>query len=230
MEVFESKLKVYACKDIKSEDSLTCISELMDKSFLKDGQLSKFHEENSFKWYNFNSFFPVELSKIYKAGNIYTIIIRTIDKKLAEHFQKVLVNEYTNYLKALTIETRNIPKKHISKIYSITPTVMKFNTGYWKGNETIETFERRIVENLIKKYNSYFNTKLSEDFELFTYMKFENQKPIATKFKNIKILGDKLTLNVAENSTAQDLAYLALGTGLGEMGSRGFGFINFKWM
>jgi CRISPR-associated endoribonuclease Cas6 len=230
MKVFELKLKLYACKDIKNENSLTCISELIDKNFLKDESLAKIHKENIYKNYVFNSLYPIESSKIYKAGNIYTVVIRTVDEGLVEHFSKVLVNEYTDYLKALALEKKIIPIKHIDRVYSVTPAVAKFDTGYWRTNETLEIFEKRLRENLIKKYNTYFNTKLSEDFELFTFIKFENQKPIATNYKNIKILGDKITLNVAENSTAQELAYFALGTGILEMNSRGLGFVNFKWL
>lgn len=228
MKVYELKLKVYLCKSIEDQNILKTIAELIDKSFLKDEKLSIEHKQNSYKNYVFNGLYPIEVSKVYKAGSIYTTVIRTVDDNLAEHFSKVLVNEYTDSLKALAVEKKIIPRKHIDKIYSITPAVAKFAEGYWRTNETLESFERRLRENIIKKYNSYFNTKLSEDFELFTFIKFENQKPIATNYKNIKILGDKLTLNVAENKNAQDLIYFALGTGILEMNSRGYGFINFK--
>ncbi|MDT8719416.1 CRISPR-associated endoribonuclease Cas6 [Clostridium sp. 19966] len=230
MKVYELKLKVYACRDIKSEDSLSCVSELIDKSFLKNPRFVKFHEENKYKNYVHNSLYPIEESKLYKAGNIYAVIIRTVEEELAEHFQKVLVNEYTEALKALTIEKKLIPQRYIEKIYSLTPAIAKFQGGYWRGVENLESFEKRLRENLIKKYNSYFNTKLKEDFELFTFTKFDNPMPIVCKYKNIKLLGDKLTLSVAENETAQQLAYFALGSGILEMNSRGFGYVNFKWL
>lgn len=230
MNVFEVKLKVYVCKDTKDDDALARIAELIDKCFLKDENLSQEHKQNHYKNYVFNGLYPIERSKTYKAGNIYTTVIRTIDNTLAKHFCKVLVNEYTETLKALAAEEQIIPRKHIEKIYSITPAVAKFDGGYWKANETFETFERRLRENLIKKYNTYCNIKISEDFELFTYIKLDNQKPVATNYKNIRILGDKLTLNVAENSMAQELVYFSLGTGILEMNSRGYGYVNFKWL
>ena len=61
-------------------------------------------------------------------------------------------------------------------------------------------------------------------------IKFENIKPISTKYKNISLLGDKMTLYIAENEMAQEMAYFILGTGLLEMGSRGFGYCNYKWI
>ena len=37
-------------------------------------------------------------------------------------------------------------------------------------------------------------------------------------------------MHVADNEMAQKLAYLALGTGVLEMNSRGFGFVNYRWL
>lgn len=230
MKVYEIKLKLYIIKDIESENTLTCLSDLIDKCFSHNYFLLNFHKENRFKNYVYNGLYPIEPSKIYKGGNLYTVLIRTVDEVLLTHLEKFLVNENTEFLKALTLEKRIIPKNYIEKIYSITPAVAKFQNGYWRANETVEVFEKRLRENLIKKYNTYFNTKVQEDFELFTFIKFENHKPIATNYKNIRMLGDKLTLNVAENTLAQDLVYFALGSGILEMNSRGFGFVNYKWL
>ena len=90
MKVYEFKLKVYALENINSQRSLEYISQLIDKSFLKNYTLSNFHKENAFKNYVHNSFYPIEKSKIYQKGNIYTVIIRTVDERLAEHFEKYL--------------------------------------------------------------------------------------------------------------------------------------------
>lgn len=230
VKVYEIKLKLYVMKDILYDNVLICVTNLIDKCFSHSHILLNFHNENRFKNYVYNGLFPMEASKVYKAGNLYTVIIRTVDEVLLAHLEKFLVNEYTEFLKALTMEKRIIHKKHIETIYSITPAVAKFSKGYWRTNETMEVFEKRIKDNLIKKYNTYFNIKIEEDFELFTFIKFENHKPIATNYKNIRILGDKLTLNVAENNLAQDLAYFALGSGILEMNSRGFGFVNYRWL
>ena len=91
-------------------------------------------------------------------------------------------------------------------------------------------FEKRLKENLIKKYNNLSDEKLDEDFELYTGLEFKNRKPIANEYKGIKLLGDKVSLNISENKTAQDLAYMCLGTGLLEMNARGYGFCNYRWL
>ena len=48
--------------------------------------------------------------------------------------------------------------------------------------------------------------------------------------KNIKLLGDKVRLAVLDDEKSQEMAYLSLGVGLGEMNSRGAGFVNYRWL
>lgn len=206
------------------------ISNVVDSCLAKDAELLKFHNENEYKNYSFSTFYPIEKSKLYKVGKIYTVIIRTVDERIKKCFEKLLENENTESIKALTIETRILPQKYIEKIYSLTPVVVKFENGYWRTNESLDAFEKRLKDNIIKKYNHFTSTKIDENFELFTYMRFDNQKPIATKYKEISLLGDKVTLNVAENDMAQELTYFALGAGVLEMNARGFGFMNYKWI
>lgn len=230
MNVWELSLRVYLLKNIDKDHVLQAISCLIDKSFLHNDELIMFHNENVYKYYCYSGMYPVEKSKIYECGKIYTVTIRTIDEKLVNHFEKILVNEYTDCLKALTLNKKVVMQKHIKQIYSITPCVAKFSDGYWKNSNAIDIFEKRLKENLIKKYNQYFDCKLHEEIELFNYIEFNNRKPISTDYKEIKILGDKLSLNVSENSLAQELAYFSLATGILEMNSRGFGFVNYKYL
>ena len=230
MTVYEVKLKVFLLENIQLEDIHSRITKFIDGAMSKDKELLEIHNRNNFKNYCFDSMYPMEVDKVYKKGNIYTLTIRTINAKLAEFFLKTLVNEYNETMKGLTIEIRILPKKHIAKIYSLTPVIIKNDFGYWKGNLSLEEFERRIKENLIKKYNSINETKIDEDMELYTGIELKNKKPIGTNYKNIKLLGDKISINISDESIAQELAYMSLGTGLGEMNSRGYGFCNYRWL
>lgn len=230
MDVFQIKLKIFLLKDIKVEDSQEIISGFIDKGMSSDHVFLEFHESNKFKGYCFDLPYPIEESKIYKKDNIYTVTIRTIDKDLADFFANKLVNEFNDNLKGLTSEIRILPKKHIEKLYSITPTIMKNSEGYWKGKISLEEFERRLKVNLIKKYNSITDSKIDENFELYSTIEFKNKKPIGAKYKNVKLLGDKISLNISENENAQKLAYMSLGTGVFEMNARGFGYVNYRWL
>ena len=151
MKVFEIKLKVYLLQDIMFENIQSEISSFIDGALGKNAELKKFHERNEFKNYCFDGLYPVEKNKVYSSSNIYTITLRTINKDLADFFVNKLVNGYSKTIKGLTCEIRIIPKKIIEKIYSITPAIMKDKNGYWKGNLSLQEYEKRIIENLIKK-------------------------------------------------------------------------------
>ncbi|AOY76426.1 CRISPR-associated endoribonuclease Cas6 [Clostridium formicaceticum] len=228
MKVYELRLKIFLLKSIDKKEALERIGEMIDKCLTATDEFRNFHNSNTFKNYTFNSLYKLERDGIYKVGNIYSIKIRTVDEMLAKYFKKNLANEYTEHMKGLTLECNILRKKPIEKIYSITPVIIKTDEGYWKGRLSLESFEKRLRENIIKKYNDYFDTEISEDFELFSRIEFNNQKPIASSYKNVNFLGDKLTLYIAENEIAQNLAYLALGTGVGEINGRGYGFMNYQ--
>lgn len=230
MKVYEISLLVFLLKDIKSENSFSAISSFIDSDMAKIPELLEFHNENKYKNYCFNSFYPIEKDKVYKQGNIYTIQIRTIEKNLADFFNTNLVNHYNESIKGLTSEIKIIPQRYIEKLYSITPVILKGEDGYWKGKFTLSDFEKRLKENIIKKYNSVLNTKIDENFQLYTSIEFINKKPIAFNYKGKKILGDKITLNISNDKAAQELAYMALGTGVLEMNARGAGYVNYKWL
>lgn len=91
-------------------------------------------------------------------------------------------------------------------------------------------FENQLKVNLIKKWNRFTGEKLSEDFSLYTLLEFLNETPVPMEYKSIKLLGDKIRLQIADNETAQKLAYMALGTGLLSMNSRGAGYVNYRWL
>ncbi|MFL0253317.1 CRISPR-associated endoribonuclease Cas6 [Clostridium neuense] len=230
LKVYEISIKTYLLESIEEKDVLQSIAELIDKSFIKNSELAEFHETNAYKKYVFNALYPIEKNKIYFKGRIYSFQIRTVDEKLCSHFEKVLVNEYTDKIKVLTVQKRVVPRRCIEKLYSITTCIEKFEDGYWKSNHSVEEFEKRLTDNLIKKYIRATGKKLSEDVEIFNLIEFNNKKPISVNYKNVKLLGDKVTLYVANNSIAQELSYFALGVGVLEMNARGNGYVNYKLM
>lgn len=230
MKVWQIRLKLYFLRDISVNQIQTAVTSFIDFSFKENKYLIQRHNENAYKNYSFDLPYPIERDKMYKQGNIYTLTIRTIDANLASHFLEVCVNTYTPQIKGLTAEIRMIPQKHIDYIYNLTTAVMKNENGYWRKYMTAEDFENRLKINLIKKWNSFCGEKLDENFPLCTFLEFKNDIPIAVEYKNIKLLGDKFLMQISEHPTAQDLSYMALGTGILEMNSRGFGFVNYRWL
>ena len=68
---------------------------------------------------------------------------------------------------------------------------------------------------------------MKEDFDFYNALRFKNNKPVKVCYKDIVLLGDKMEIVVANNKGAQELFYMALGTGLLENNSNGCGFVNF---
>lgn len=231
MKVYQVKLKLFMINNIELKDIQSKVCSFIDTGLVKyNRDLYELHESNTYKNYCFDAPYPIEEDKIYRGNKVYTLTIRTINVDLAEFFSNKLVNEYSKDIKALTSEIKILPQKHIEKIYSITTTILKEDYGYWRDKTNVSEFEKRVKENLIKKYNMFTKTKIDEDFQLYTTIEFKNRKPISSNYKNIKLLGDKISLNIAENDNAQKLAYMSLGTGILEMNSRGYGFVNYRWL
>ena len=230
MKLYELQVKLYALVDINRKMVLEQLGKLIDTCLMQDEDMQKVHKRTGYKNYSFNEPVHLERSGVYKKGNIYIFIVRTVDEQLAKYFNRYLANQYNTTFKFLTVEKRILKDRPIERIYSLTPVVLKFDTGYWKDKYPEEVFEKRVRENLIKKYNALHATKLEEGFELFTYLKFDNIKPIAFHYKDITLLGDKITVQLATNPVAQELGLLAIGSGLGEMNSRGAGFVNYRFL
>lgn len=230
MGITEIYCKVYVMENLTKEEVTIELNKLIDTAIMQTEEMQPLHISREYKFYCFSGLKPIEFDGVYKKGNIYTFVLRTVDEKLAQYFKATLAQQYTKSLKALTVEVKVVRRKLIEKIYTLTPVILKFDTGYWRSKCSEETFEKRIRENMIKKYNTFNNIELDEDFELFNHIKFDNQKPVAFHYKDVTLLGDKVTLEIATNDSAQQLAYLAIGSGLGEMNARGAGFINFKYL
>lgn len=231
MVVYEIKLKTYMLKDISANKIQTKITALLDKGFLRDTKWQQFHKQNFYKGYCMSHAYPLEHDKIYKKDKIYTITIRTVDSNLAQYFTEICVNQFTEDMKGLTAEIRILPKKHIECIYTLTPIILKDSQkGYWKTHMNLEQFESQLKMNLFKKWNYFEKTKVTEDFPIYNMIEFLNQGPIVMEYKNVKLLGDKIKLWIADDEMSQNLAYMALGTGLGNMNSRGSGYVNYRWM
>lgn len=230
MKVIQIRIKILLKENIHVSDIQPKVCGLIDYSFSKRQELLDMHNENKYKFYCFDFPYPSERDQIYKKGKIYTLTIRTVDFELAEFFSNSLLDVQTRFIKALSSELKILPQKPIEKIYSLTPAIIKNDTGYWRDNMSMEDYQKRLKENLVKKYNIITGTKMDEDFKLFDKIELKNRKPISVKYKKIKLLGDKVNLYIADNDRAQALAYMAIGCGIMEMNSRGCGFVNYKYI
>lgn len=231
IKVLQIRFKVFVLKDIPAEKVQAEMAAFLDQELVKNVRFAELHQKNQYKSYVMDSLYPIESEKIYKKDRIYTLTVRTVDPELANYFATQAINGYTQSVKALTAEIKVIPQKPIELLYTLTPVILKCDEkGFWRDTLSVDQYVERLKVNLLKKWRQFYGEKLPEDFELFTGIEFLNKVPIKVEYKNIHLLGDKLRLQIAENETAQNLAQLAIGVGLGEMNSRGYGTCNYRWL
>jgi CRISPR-associated endoribonuclease Cas6 len=234
MDIFQCNFKVYLLNNIFKEEIQEILSKLIDKSFYENPNMKSFHEQNKIKKYSFNQLYPMEKDGIYKEGSLYNFQIRCIGEELKDHFIKYLTNGYTSKMKILTSRSIKIAKKPIEKIYSISSLIIKIadddKIQYWRNNHSEEDFFDYIRKSCIKKYEVLTGEILDKELRLFNYERIDNIKPIATKFKDKRFLGDKVTLNIETSEAAQNISYMLLGTGVADMAPRGYGFVNYQYI
>lgn len=228
IQVFQIDCKVYLMRDVALKNVLEEICSFIDLGLGQDEKMSKFHEGRGYKNYVHSGFKELELEKTYKEGKIYSFSIRCVGDELKNYFSMVLSDINTSTMKGLVTTVKLIPKVYIEKLYTLTPALIKLEEGYWKGNISFAKYEKRLLENSIKKAKLILGEDFSEDFVLYNSIEILNQKPIANCFKNIMFLGDKFELTISDNKMAQQIAYILLGTGVCEMNARGYGYVNYK--
>lgn len=119
-----------------------------------------------------------------------------------------------------------IPKANYA-YYGITPP-KDYEYLYWRKQHPFDAFIRQIEDNLFKKYNQFHQTQL-ETFPLFEQFSFQKQvcNHLVYEGREIKIFGSiwRFSFNYLYKNK-QKLLQFALDTGLGELNSVGYGFIN----
>ena len=231
MKVYEYKVKIKLKEDLEYCQLAEKTSYFIDSVLTENNEFLSYHTSTQYKGYVHDLLYPIEETGIYKKNRVYTMRIRMIEEKIVNYIIGKLSFHETKEIQGVGGEIKIIPKRDIQRIYSITPIILKSpGLGYWRGHMTLEEFEKRLKENLIKKYKFFTGKDVDESLPLYDLIEFKNKVPVKMPHKNINLLGDKIVLEVAQNHQAQELAYLALGVGLLENNSRGFGFVNFKYL
>jgi CRISPR-associated endoribonuclease Cas6 len=174
--------------------------------------------------------YPYEPDNIYKQGKIYHFDIRTIDAGLARYLSENLKGSISNEMICVQTEVSEVKRRHISQIYTMTPAVMKsYKNGYWRSNMDIQKYAEILQKNLEKKYKQYMGEEKTMTVNMFC---INNKYPIPIPYrgkdssKSITFLTDRVTISVGDDPASQELAYMSLGTGIGSLNARGFGFVH----
>lgn len=226
MQYYNIKVAVLLKNDTQAFENYEKISKLISASMLKDQTLKQLHEENKYKNYVFCNLYPIEKDGVYKAGNIYTFQIRTIEFKLGLKIKQVLNNFQNEEFKVIVSDLESSTQRKINTLATLTPAIITSDKGDYLINNDMQLVKERILANAQKKYNQLYNEKIDMDF--IKSIKQTNNKPIKIPYKNINILGYKFEIEVKDDPISQNLAYLILSVGLLEKNAEGFGFCKAK--
>ena len=206
------------------------------------------HGNMGYKFYSFSNILP---PKDIKAGDIRTLIVSSPDSdfikwlygqfSLMSHsphpieigemqfeiesvnFLKTFVNDNATLITGTPIVMR-IPKERYGE-YGI---VSRRPYEYWRPEYDFNAFVKQLSDNLIKKYNQYYRRKI-ESRNLFEMFKFK-KSVCAHRIENgieVKTIGTLWEFTFSHLSPEQKrILWLGLESGLGELNSSGFGFMN----
>jgi len=229
MNYFEITITVLLKRDIYFADSGYVIGKNINRIMLLDEGLKELHPKKEYKNYVFNSFYPLEKDKTYKKDKLYIFKIRSLDYEFCEKMYKLSAYLKSEDFKVISADIKETNKKIIKEIYTVTPLIITVDNKPWMQSDDLKLFKERIESNLEKKYKNFYNEDIYSNGEFINNITFKNRLPMYYNYKNIRLLGNKVSISIHDNEEAQKLAFLALAVGLGEKNSAvGAGFCEGK--
>ncbi|URZ18105.1 CRISPR-associated endoribonuclease Cas6 [Clostridium felsineum] len=220
MKYFELIVTVMLKKDIFYADSGYIIGRNIDKSMILDEELKEIHPKNQFKNYVFDNLYPLEKDKVYKKGRLYVFRIRGIEQGLMQKLQNCMINLINYDFEVISISFNEVQMKKIKELYTINPVIITVNDEPWLQSDKLNIFMTRIEANLEKKYKNLFNDDIDLSGTFIEKIQFKNRFPMYFNYKGgIKLLGNKVSLEIEDNENAQKAAFVAMAVGLGEKNS-----------
>ena len=232
MRYFELTCTAYLKRDISFRESFEKIARYINYSMAQTKEFRGLHNKNSFKYYTFNIFTPLERDKIYKRGKNYTFKIRSLREDFIDNLQKTLRENINNpNLLVVIADKKSIEQFFISELYSITPVIVTMESGrFWTFREDGDILKlySQLHSNLERKYFEFYNDSLWTKDNFIKLLEIKNQKPqtiqLTKNGKSFRFFGNKFKIIPREDEVSQKLAFTALACGLGEKNSFGGGF------
>ncbi len=231
MQIFEIKLTIKLKRDIHLKEYIEFVSKNINYIFYNSIILRAIHEKKGFKPYVVGSMHPFESEhKRYKGGNTYTLTLRTIDETIAQEIQKASKKAYNLDFDIKDVSYKELRIGHIDKLHTITPAVLTLTDEgekprYWTIEDDLLLLQRRIKDNLEKKYEEFFKKSILSPDDMINFFSIHNQKPIVFNYKGGKIFANKLTIGFNSDKVSQTLARLSFGVGILEKNPLGFGMV-----
>lgn len=233
MTVYEIVIRIYLNKSIKVTDIQGAIVHFLDSFLHRNEAFADYHEAKIPKCYTMDLPYPIEKGMCeYKGDNMYQFRVRTINEEFSAYLLSGIAEHKTDQIKGLARTVKAIPHRHISSVYTLTPLILTDSEqrGYWRDVISFSEFEEMLKRSIIHQYEIYTGEKIDQECPLYDQIEIKNKCAIGVPYKGIKLLGDKLSMQVSDNETAQKIIYFLLGSGMGEKGSRGFGFLGYRFL
>jgi len=227
-------------------------------SLLKGTPLEILHDLKTYKFFCFSNIFPLPKNEkgeiIYKIkqgeefnwliSSPYKPFIEVVKEKLEEK-NEVNIGEMSFYVEDIKKFEIKLPKRNV-RLISATPIIIripernydKYNIPkefrkrrfvYWRENLPFEAFVKQLEENLIKKYEKFYNEKWDKENLIFEFPEFKRRVVcyFTLNGKEIEAVGSIWNFEFSYlNKEKRKILSFGLDCGLGERNSMGFGFIN----
>ena len=210
-------------KDVPLREVQSGLAGLLSNAMLFDERLKAMHHQNRFKPYVFCAPYPLELDRIYHGGRMYCFHLRTQDLGFASAM-KAYLPRAKGVAKEVSIELRSYPQTHISELVSLTPIICTIDNRCWMPENGLGLLADRLHTNTVRKCKALEASFAEPDEPFFERIELLNHKPVIVGYKSTSLLGHKVHLSVKPNGWSQQLAFIALGGGLGEKNALGFGY------
>ena len=232
MKYYEIKITLFFKHNIAYQNINEILSKNIALVMLNDENLKAIHgNTKGFKPYHFSLPYPVDSkTKCYHTLKPYTFTIRSVDKIFLNALIKELYEHKGLDFNVVGYEFKEIAQRHTERLYTSSATVLTLSTDMGKNRRwiasdgDIEMVMKRIVANLEKKYKQFFGEQLHAPADCINYFEITNRVPIALKFKKTTFMCNKFKIGFNSDEVSQKLAFVAMGCGLLEKGSHGFGF------
>jgi len=217
-------------------------------SLQRESILLNQHNVLGYKWFSFSNIFPAEKMRLNDKRSLiisspnqdFIYYLHGRLEEIRKRKERVEIGEMQFSLESII--SLNPKVNHDTKLITGTPIVLRIphnkynNYGivskrpfeYWRPEYDFNAFLKQLSENLIKKYNQYYNEKLN-NISLFELFKFKKSvaMPKVEEGINIPIIGSIWEFEFTHlNPVQQKVLQLGLEAGFGEMNPSGFGFMN----
>ncbi|TCS94955.1 CRISPR-associated endoribonuclease Cas6 [Hazenella coriacea] len=229
MKYYELVVTALIKDDILIKGVQESIGRYLNESMLLDEELKSLHEKRTLKNYVFSGFYPIEKTKIYKAGNIYVLRVRSLQQSFLKKLERCMKMNKLGRMHVIAVEHKTYVNKMIDSVYTVNPVIVTVNNRPWMQDDDVDLFMRRLEDNAEKKLKALLHEEVNH-YHFIEGIEFTNLNPVPTSYKGITLLGHKVRVKVKSDKDSQKLAHVILGAGLGEKGSSigsGFCLANF---